>query len=493
MISVIVSTRKKDFAFIEHLKKTSGIKNIEVLVYENNNEYSLCEIYNKGLIESKNNIVIFCHDDIIMERKSWGRRLIKNFEQNNDYGILGVAGTKKLNKSGIWWNEPHKNYGIVNHINNGLKQVTKFSYSLNDNIENVVCLDGVFIAVMKDRIKKNFNEKVKGFHFYDITFCVENFINGVKLGVMTNIRITHKSIGMTNESFDVNKKEFLENYGSYLPLQVKINFNIPTINYDLKETPKLAIIIPTKDNFNLLSNCIDSLISNTKYDNYKIYVADTGSSENTKDLIKKRYVIDNKITLIEYDYYNFAKINNDVIKKHIDLDTELLLFCNNDIEMLNDSITEMVNLYLQNKESVGTIGGRLHYDDGYIQHLGIYLFKNKNNMLELTHNALGCDFNRLKIDDRFIKVMGNTAAFLMINKKLFEDCNYFNENYEICFEDVELNLQCSLRGKQNMLPINTSLYHFESQTRGKTISNKDYHLINDKVKSIGLFNKLKTI
>lgn len=204
-------------------------------------------------------------------------------------------------------------------------------------------------------------------------------------------------------------------------------------------------------------------------------------------------MIDNKITLIEYDYYNFAKINNDVIKKHIDLDTELLLFCNNDIEMLNDSITEMVNLYLQNKESVGTIGGRLHYDDGFIQHLGIYLFKNKNNMLHLTHNALGCDFNRLKIDDRFIKVMGNTAAFLMINKKLFEDCNYFNENYEICFEDVELNLQCSLRGKQNMLPINTSLYHFESQTRGKTISNKDYHLINDKVKSIGLFNKLKTI
>ena len=87
------------------------------MIYENNNEYSLCEIYNKGLIESKNNIVIFCHDDIIMERKSWGRRLIKNFEQNNDYGILGVAGTKKLNKSGIWWNEPHKNYGIVNHIN----------------------------------------------------------------------------------------------------------------------------------------------------------------------------------------------------------------------------------------------------------------------------------------------------------------------------------------------------------------------------------------
>ena len=34
MLSSFVSTRKKDFAFIEHLKKTSGIKNIEVLVYE---------------------------------------------------------------------------------------------------------------------------------------------------------------------------------------------------------------------------------------------------------------------------------------------------------------------------------------------------------------------------------------------------------------------------------------------------------------------------
>mgnify|MGYP000085323662 CR=1 FL=1 len=42
------------------------------------------------------------------------------------------------------------------------------------------------------------------------------------------------------------------------------------------------------------------------------------------------------VNLIEYDYYNFAKINNDVVKHHITNEYEYLLFCNNDIKLLNN-------------------------------------------------------------------------------------------------------------------------------------------------------------
>ena len=44
----------------------------------------------------------------------------------------------------------------------------------------------------------------------------------------------------------------------------------------------------------------------------------------------------NNISLIEYDYYNFAKINNDVVKNHVTNEYEFLLFCNNDIMLLNN-------------------------------------------------------------------------------------------------------------------------------------------------------------
>ena len=67
-LSVVVSTKQRNEYFISHIKTTSGFKeNIEVLVYENNNEYSLSELYNKGLKESQSNIVLFIHDDIIFD------------------------------------------------------------------------------------------------------------------------------------------------------------------------------------------------------------------------------------------------------------------------------------------------------------------------------------------------------------------------------------------------------------------------------------------
>ena len=39
----------------------------------------------------------------------------------------------------------------------------------------------------KRRIKKEFDEKVEGFHFYDVTFCFQNFLESVGVGVTTRV------------------------------------------------------------------------------------------------------------------------------------------------------------------------------------------------------------------------------------------------------------------------------------------------------------------
>ena len=48
-------------------------------------------------------------------------------------------------------------------------------------------------------------------------------------------------------------------------------------NKTIKKQPKLAIIIPTKDNIDILFGCLDSILDKTSYINYKVYIADTGS------------------------------------------------------------------------------------------------------------------------------------------------------------------------------------------------------------------------
>lgn len=221
MITVIYCTRETKPEHKEHLIKTSGLhKNIEVIEIINNGE-SLTKVYNRGLKQAKNDIVVFCHDDLTIETKQWGNKLIKMFDKNPEFGIIGVAGSKNMPVSGQWWVDPKKMYGRVAHTHEGKTWLSAYSDDLGQDLEEVVVCDGVWFAVNKSRIKKEFNEKVEGFHFYDVTFAFENYLDGVKVGVTTAIRINHQSIGMTNEAWEKNRSDFSETFKDNLPADIK--------------------------------------------------------------------------------------------------------------------------------------------------------------------------------------------------------------------------------------------------------------------------------
>ena len=222
MITIGFSTRQSNPAFIEQVKKTIGPKNVEIIEVINNGEKSLAKVYNEILNQAKNNIVVLCHDDIIFEDKGWGNKLIKHFDKTN-FGILGIAGTTSMPSSGMWWEERNKMLGIVNHKHEGKQWESKYSTSLGNEAEKVVIVDGLFMAIHKDRIKSDFIEDFDGFHFYDIAFCFENYMQGVEIGVMYNIKITHLSIGQTNEKWEENKIKFAEKYADNLPVKLPHN------------------------------------------------------------------------------------------------------------------------------------------------------------------------------------------------------------------------------------------------------------------------------
>lgn len=220
MITIGYSTRNHNPEFIEYLKKSSGNpKYVEVIEKINNGEKSLSQTYNEIIAEAKSEIVILCHDDIYFDTNAWYPKIQKNFEKN-DFGIIGVAGTTHLPESGKWWENRRKMFGIVNHEAEGRKWESKYSSSLGNEIKEVAIVDGVFIAIHKNRIKKNFVEDFLGFHFYDLPFCLENHLEGVKVGICTNIRITHKSIGQTNQQWEDNRQLFVEKYADHLPVKI---------------------------------------------------------------------------------------------------------------------------------------------------------------------------------------------------------------------------------------------------------------------------------
>lgn len=465
MISVVFSTRKENTEYQNHIKKTIGVKDYQIIEIVNDGQYSLTEAYNKGLKESTNDIVAFIHDDLILPN-GWGKKMLSHFN-NSEYGILGVAGTTDMSENGQWWKDSTKMVGIVKHSHNGRTWESKYSSSFGKEIIETVIVDGLFFVVNKNRIKSNFSEDVKGFHFYDIDFTFNNHLNGVKVGVVFDVRIIHKSIGQTNEEWEKNRITFVEKYKGNLPYNIKPEIRFDNKEIKLKTEPKLSIIIPTKGKVDMLLDCVKSIYEKDTYVNKVVYIADTGSTDDEINEIKK-YILNNQndkdIRLIEYDYYNFAKINNDVVKNHIDGDTELLLFCNNDIKLLNNAISHMVNVYLKNKNKVGTIGARLHFGDNTIQHSGMVSWVSQQKSLEISHFGLRSYYNYKE----FSEVIGNTGAFLMISKILFNKIGGFNENYIECFEDVELNMMCINYNKINYFVGDAVCYHYESISRGKS-------------------------
>lgn len=222
MITVGFSTRQHNQDFIDYLRNSSGNKKIEIIEKVNNGEKSLPEIYNEILNESSNDIVILCHDDIYFDTSSWANKIIKHFEKS-EFGILGVAGTTELTESGRWWDKQQKMVGIVNHEHNNKKWESKYSESFNNDIIETLIIDGLFMAIHKPKLKTFFDTDFKGFHFYDISFTFKNFLEGVKVGVITNIRITHKSIGMTNEQWEKNRLLFVDKFNSNLPYKLPFN------------------------------------------------------------------------------------------------------------------------------------------------------------------------------------------------------------------------------------------------------------------------------
>lgn len=463
MISIVCSTKKPDAKFKEHMIKTSGLKpaDIDFMFFENNGEFSLTEVYNLGLKNSKYDVVVFTHDDINIKSKKWGVKLLEHFN-TSDYGVLGVAGTTELSETGKWWDNQPMMVGIVEHRSENKTWVSKFSTNLTGNIVPTVIVDGLFFGVRKDRIKYTFDEEVKNFHFYDIDFSFGNHENGVKVGVIFNIRVLHKSIGQTNDKWEENRISFVNKWEKSLPKKLTGEIFFEDVDIKVKNEPKIGIIILNKSNNEMLFDCINSFREKSKYTNYKVYIGDTGSSEEELEGIREFIKTRPNVSVHEIGKYNFGSNNNKVVNEIIDADTEILIFSNNDIKLLNDAISIMVKKYVENRLGVGTIGCRLHYKNNKVQHSGIasYYVEDKK-FFGVTHIGLGTYYNYGGDEE----VIGSTGAFLMIGKTLFNTIGQFNEQYIECFEDVELNMNTIVHNKKNFIMNSAVAYHYESVTR----------------------------
>jgi glycosyltransferase involved in cell wall biosynthesis len=175
MITIIYSTHltsEENNKFKQHLILSSGLnpKKIQILEFINHNEFSLSQVYNEGINKSIYDIVVCCHNDIKLEN-GWAKKLIKNFKNNPEYGMIGKAGSCYFPESGVYWEKMNLTMvGQVYHHPKGQKKwLSQYSAKLTELIP-VVTIDGLFISFDKTKIKHTFDESIGKFHFYDHPF-----------------------------------------------------------------------------------------------------------------------------------------------------------------------------------------------------------------------------------------------------------------------------------------------------------------------------------
>lgn len=413
-ITVGFSTRSDNPKFISYLKETSGCKETFVIQKINNGEKSLTQVYNEILKESTTDFVVLCHDDILFEKKYWGKRVLEHFEKKEGYGIIGVAGTSYMSSNGCWWTIQSEMMGQVYHQQGEKKWLSKYSDPIGDRINESIIVDGLFLAVNKNKITHFFNEKVDGFHFYDVDFCFKNFLDGVRVGTVSNIPLTHLSIGMTNEKWEKNRKQFSETYKDILPVKLPSHYNMKKMNTKL---PLVSVVIPIYNYGQQFEKTLQSVFKSS-YNNIEVIIVNDGSTDEY--ILKKLESFqDNQIIrVINVENGGPSKARNIGIKNSNGI---FILPLDADDQIDSEYISLCVSI-LKNNPNISPV-----YCD--TNHVGEILGVEKRPEWSM---------ERLKQGPFIVNCS-------MFHKKAFEECEGYDENLK-GWEDYDLWIRMGIKG-----------------------------------------------
>lgn len=244
MISLVICSRTGDLDsnFKRNIDKSIGCQYELIVIDNSENFHSIFEAYNIGIERSKGGIICFLHDDIIFHTSEWGLYLENCFSRYADLGLLGVAGAKiKTKMPSAWWDCPEefKTIHIIQH-KNAKKSLRFTGFHEHTTEEEVAVIDGVFMAMRKNSTFR-FNEKLNGFHNYDLNISLEQIINGNRIMVTKNILIEHFSSGSINENWFLTTDEIHKLYSNNLPVN-KANLSSKEISeLELKNGEKFIL------------------------------------------------------------------------------------------------------------------------------------------------------------------------------------------------------------------------------------------------------------
>ncbi|MBQ0028655.1 MAG: glycosyltransferase [Lachnospiraceae bacterium] len=231
----------------------------------------------------------------------------------------------------------------------------------------------------------------------------------------------------------------------------------------------VSIVIPSKDNPDILKQLLVSMVKLTTGVPFEIIVIDNGSNDENKIKIKSvidetngknEYLKDAKY-IYEPQEFNFSRICNRGVAS---ANGRFVLLLNDDMEIRDSKWLLKMTKYAS-REHVGAVGAKLYYPDSkMIQHCGI-----TNLRLGPVHKLQYKPDDHIYYDhvnDIDRNVLGVTGACLMMRKELYDSIGGLDEEFKVAFNDVDLCYSLYEAGYHNVVVNSTHLWHYESLSRG---------------------------
>ncbi len=237
--------------------------------------------------------------------------------------------------------------------------------------------------------------------------------------------------------------------------------------YSLPDTPLVSIVIPSKDNPEVLMQCIRSIQRHTAYPNYEIIVVDNGSAgtvRSTLEAFRQECPFDYLYQPMDFNFSRMCNLGAQRAKG------TYLLLLNDDMEVYESSwLTRMVGQ--ASLAHVGAVGAKLLYPGTtLIQHVGITnTISGPGHKLKLLDDNVSYYYGR----NRFVyDLVGVTAACLLMRRARFLEMEGLYEGLAVAYNDVDLCFRLHSRGLYNVQRNDVVLYHHESLSRGDDLKDE---------------------
>jgi O-antigen biosynthesis protein len=232
--------------------------------------------------------------------------------------------------------------------------------------------------------------------------------------------------------------------------------------------PPLAIIIPNRNNSELLKRCVRFLEFPNNF-RPELIVVDNASDEPALvavyDDLRKRH--DARIVQMNQPFNFSSMVNLGVAASK----AEVVLLLNNDVEIAGPGLLEQI-LTNALRPEIGVVGSRLLYPDGTVQHAGMILMPGSRS----EHGVLARHVLRgaPRTADGYLHQLRTvrnyqcvTGALQAMRREVFQRVGGYDEvSLPVEFGDIDFCLKVRRAGWRVIaLPLD-NVIHFESATRG---------------------------